>query len=460
MISKICKPVMLSIIGFILVIVISACSSGISAPTTPSAVENSTQPTEVQEIEPAESPETLPPALSETSSDEILSDTSDIRVGWSSWFAGYEWVVLTKTKDTALIVTRDIIDTKEYDEPGWAITWENCTLRHWLNTDFLETFSESEKSMIIETNVVNNDNPIYGIDSGNDTVDKVFLLSLEEAQAYFDDDNSRIAVQNMTAAKLEIAAEAWGYDGALGDITRHNGLPGKWRLRTAGFKENQVVDVGGDGEISASGGSPNNVPAGVRPAMWVRIDALSSVAVSGGQEEGAVSGGQEDGYGIFEYDGPGLEMLEATVMLKNGYLLDYVVGQKGTAQTQWHIERALLTSKELSAAPHANESSYNSEGMGEIYVATISPSSFKTISADDDFAYRFMLDVSDGRQYDCIVHIDSSGSTDFSHITVFVSRDGQTIMSTKNTDSTAWVSLVDWGKKQYQVDSIDVLSSD
>jgi len=111
MISKICKQVMLSI-SFILVIVISACSGGISAPTTPSAVDNSTQPTEAQEIEPAESPETLPPALSETSSDEILSDTSDIRIGWSAWFAGYEWVVLTKTKDTALIVTRDIIDIK------------------------------------------------------------------------------------------------------------------------------------------------------------------------------------------------------------------------------------------------------------------------------------------------------------------------------------------------------------
>jgi len=65
------------------------------------------------------------------------------------------------------------------------ITWEHSFARRWLNTDFLKQFNHDEQSQIIETRVENNDNPYLMISGGNDTNDKVFLLSLDEVLMYF-----------------------------------------------------------------------------------------------------------------------------------------------------------------------------------------------------------------------------------------------------------------------------------
>ena len=45
--------------------------------------------------------------------------------------------------------------------------------------------------MITETSVVNSDNASYGTKGGNDTGDKIFLLSLDKAKKYFANDSSR-----------------------------------------------------------------------------------------------------------------------------------------------------------------------------------------------------------------------------------------------------------------------------
>ena len=79
--------------------------------------------------------------------------------------------------------------TKPYNEEWTDVTWETCTLRTWLNEDFYTTaFSKKERGYIAETLVKNEDNPEYGTVGGNDTRDKVFLLSIGEATTYFDPD--------------------------------------------------------------------------------------------------------------------------------------------------------------------------------------------------------------------------------------------------------------------------------
>jgi hypothetical protein len=54
-------------------------------------------------------------------------------------------------------------------------------MRSWLNDDFYNiAFSSSEKSQLKTNNIVNPDNPWYGTSGGNNTDDKLFLLSYED----------------------------------------------------------------------------------------------------------------------------------------------------------------------------------------------------------------------------------------------------------------------------------------
>lgn len=70
---------------------------------------------------------------------------------------------------------------KQYHARDEYITWENCTLRAWLNDEFLATaFTEEEQRMIQTSIVSNEDNPKFNTEGGSETEDKIFLLSIEE----------------------------------------------------------------------------------------------------------------------------------------------------------------------------------------------------------------------------------------------------------------------------------------
>lgn len=93
-------------------------------------------------------------------------------------FGKYNWRVLEMSEHTALIITVDCVDNMVYNTSrSNSVTWETCSLRKYLNEDFYNEFSDSEKSMIKDTNVTNENNFQYGTDGGNNTVDKIFLLS-------------------------------------------------------------------------------------------------------------------------------------------------------------------------------------------------------------------------------------------------------------------------------------------
>ena len=50
-----------------------------------------------------------------------------------------EWIVLDVQKERCLLLSRYCLDTKSYHSKGKNITWKDCTLRKWLNHDFLNT---------------------------------------------------------------------------------------------------------------------------------------------------------------------------------------------------------------------------------------------------------------------------------------------------------------------------------
>ena len=96
-----------------------------------------------------------------------------------------KWLVLDRKDNKALLLSKYILDCKCYNNEFKEVTWENCDLRKWLNNDFYnEAFSDKEKLAISNTNVVNADNQEYESKGGNNTVDKVFCLSIDEVKKY------------------------------------------------------------------------------------------------------------------------------------------------------------------------------------------------------------------------------------------------------------------------------------
>jgi hypothetical protein len=170
------------------------------------------------------------------------------------------WVVVAAEKGKILLVSEKVLDTKTYNSERADITWENSTVRGWLNKDFLDAaFTSKEQRKVIETTVVNPDNPKYNTPGGNETKDKLFLLSFEEAGKYFTTDELRRAKGT--------------------DFAKNNGLKldesilyagnSVWWLRTPGLKANHACYVNNDGVIYQTlfVDLPN---FGIRPAMWVK----------------------------------------------------------------------------------------------------------------------------------------------------------------------------------------------
>ncbi|MDR1713788.1 MAG: DUF6273 domain-containing protein [Coriobacteriales bacterium] len=225
---------------------------------------------------------------------------ADTQVGDTITFGNYgnqamEWRVLAIEDGKALVITRDIIDQRVYNEEKAQTTWEQCTLRQWLNADFYNSaFSDLERSYIIRSNVQNNDNPDYGTTGGADTEDYVFLLSIEEVYTYFDSElnvyrntyEDRIAVQNMSPELIEDAAQRidenpytgdyYTYSEALESLELRNGEAEWWLLRSPGDDAGHVagVDPGGfggrDGGNIDPGGYTHAIN-GIRPAMWLKL---------------------------------------------------------------------------------------------------------------------------------------------------------------------------------------------
>lgn len=102
-------------------------------------------------------------------------------------FGKYDWYILNKQADRMFIITEKVIEKLPYHYEKNEITWENCDLRKYLNGEFYNSFNENERNRIIEVVNENPDNPWYGTSGGNVTVDKIFLLSIDEVIKYFGD---------------------------------------------------------------------------------------------------------------------------------------------------------------------------------------------------------------------------------------------------------------------------------
>ena len=173
-----------------------------------------------------------------------------------------EWIILAKDDNKMLVISDKAIDCKPYHSSYGNTTWEECSLRRWLNDTFVnEAFTPEEQEKILTTNVTGDVNPDYDTDAGNDTEDKVFLLSIEEANRYFKYDSERQCVSTEYAKAN--GAYTCEIDGASNCF---------WWLRSQGGYSNKSASVvNSDGTVSKYGNAVDDNRDCVRPAMWISL---------------------------------------------------------------------------------------------------------------------------------------------------------------------------------------------
>lgn len=179
-----------------------------------------------------------------------------------------EWRVLDVADGKALLLSEYVLDDKPYNPGKQDITWENCSLRTWLNVDFLNTaFSPAERTAILLTEVDNTPLLRTGTektDGGNSTADYVFLLSNHDVFAlYFTDYKERYCAPTPYARER----------GAVAITINQAGLAkGKtiWWLRSPGKEQDQAAVI-----TNKAGPGSREVykDFGVRPALWLDLSA-------------------------------------------------------------------------------------------------------------------------------------------------------------------------------------------
>jgi hypothetical protein len=186
-------------------------------------------------------------------------------------FGNYEWYVLDVKDNKALLLSKDVIlGWKPYDNlySGGA-TWETCSLRKYLNNDFLNTFSWNKSKISLTTNI-NTPNQWRGTNCGNNTSDYIFCLSLSEVVKYFGDSGQ--------LKKIPILSN--GYEAGMIDdkynlnrIAKYEGRNAWWWLRSLGYNEYNAAVVDSEGRIEVLGWASTCVEpyGGVRPALWIHM---------------------------------------------------------------------------------------------------------------------------------------------------------------------------------------------
>ena len=171
-----------------------------------------------------------------------------------------EWLVLAKTGDRVLVISRYALDCQQYNTSWTSVTWETCSLRKWLNGTFISNaFSSDEQNMIQTTTVTADKNPSYSTSPGNNTTDKVFLLSITEVKKYFSSDSAR------QCKGTEYCYAQGAYKGSNGNCW--------WWLRSPGDYSYNAALVDFDGSDFDGVRYVLSDHDAVRPALWIDLGA-------------------------------------------------------------------------------------------------------------------------------------------------------------------------------------------
>ena len=176
------------------------------------------------------------------------------------------------------------LDCQQYHSSGGSITWYESSMRTWLKDVLLSNaFSGTEGAAVATTHVLNKKtddykpNPEFPImDGGNDTDDKIFLLSISDTTNTnygFTDNYERTPTRE---AKNTDYAKAQGAGN------------GYWWLRSPGRNSRGAAGVGDYGGVNYDGSLVDDSRNGVRPALNLNLESLifTSSATGGKSSNG------------------------------------------------------------------------------------------------------------------------------------------------------------------------------
>ena len=159
-----------------------------------------------------------------------------------------------------LLLSKYVLDAKSYNEEWEDVTWETSDIRQWLNNEFYTTaFNKAEKAKIQTSLIKNEDNSKYGTNGGNDTEDKVFLLSEKETETLFSNKEERIAKATEYATKSGVYV--------------NEEKAACWWLRSPGNKGYIAAEVNHYGWVDRYGDYVDYSYDGVRPALHLNLQS-------------------------------------------------------------------------------------------------------------------------------------------------------------------------------------------
>ena len=190
-----------------------------------------------------------------------------------------EWIVLAREGRRVLAISKYALMTWPYTftiDPLKLImeaTWETCMLRSCLNREFLDAvFNKEEQSWIINSIVTADENPKsnHGTSPGNNTIDKVFLLSITEANKYFSSDSER---------------KCQGTEYCCKDAKKYIDMNCSWWLRSPGYDNYRAAYVSSKGHVNTYGEDvlrktcdhgrlDDSDILTVRPALWLDAESI------------------------------------------------------------------------------------------------------------------------------------------------------------------------------------------
>ena len=222
----------------------------------------------------------LPDPVQTTASDITMSAeplySCEFKVGDIYTFGSYEqdnnpdngkepieWVVLDNG-NKSLLISRYGLDAKPYNQKRTGVVWETCSLREWLNREFLSiAFNDKEKEAIIEAEVdfyqskqtqnwwLVNSNDIYH------TYEYIFLPDYSEMKRLFGSDSERVC-------------QPTAYAKAQGVFVNEDGNC-SWWMRSPTYYEPYATMINAEGAAGIY--YVDDSRYAIRPVLWVDLDS-------------------------------------------------------------------------------------------------------------------------------------------------------------------------------------------
>lgn len=209
------------------------------------------------------------------------SDNSPQHYRWTdanAWhyfaYAPIKWRILKQTGDKAMLLADRMPDTCPFNDTYNDTSWSECSLRRWLNSEFISrAFTTSEIAAIEETDVKNDANYYFGTACGPDTKDRVFVLSESETfssplaveYGFSDKDYGNDPARRFRSTLYAKCRGAW-----WSPVDKFRGVS-FWFMRTMGYTKANVVYVGETGDTYNRGIVVTCNDSAVLPAITLNL---------------------------------------------------------------------------------------------------------------------------------------------------------------------------------------------